>query len=412
MEEKEKVDVVDQNLDGNDGSYTMPKQVKIRRGWWNSKTKASKVAFIASLVVLAISFVLFFFWVYCRNFLDVDTANKLLGYYIDDNGQIIYYRDGWERLGRFAIRASANLVVALFVVAFTIIIAFLLNVIIYLFTNNRSRKSQTVGSLMRSLVKYICVLVDIAIILVLFGVDVTGVVASVGVLTLIIGLGCQTLIQDIVSGLFIVFDDYFAVGDIVIIDGFRGTVTEVGLKTTKIQDPGGNIKSISNSQITTVANLSRHDTMICVTIGAAYEEDIIRVEGIMAGAMEEIGRKIPNITKGPFYKGIDKINESSIDFMVLCYAKEADRFQVVRDLNKELLLLFREHDIIIPYKQVSVNPANDNNRKKADEKEIKASAKVTDDLRKEVLENKEEKRNRFMRKVNKAVKAAYDDETN
>lgn len=409
MEEKD-IQQVNENLEGNDGEFILPAKTEVRRGWWNRKSKAKKTTFILSIIILAASFTLFFLWIYCRNFVPEETANKLLGYYIDEYGQIVYYQNGWERIGAGFVRAGANFAIALFVVAFTIIVAFFANLIIYLFTNNKSRKSQTIGSLLRSLVKYVCIIVDLAIILVLFGVDVAGVVASVGVLTLVIGLGCQTLIQDIISGLFIVFDDYFAVGDIVIIDGFRGTVSEVGLKTTKLQDAGGNIKSISNSQITTVANLSRYDTMITVTIGCAYEEDILRVEGIMAAAMPTIGKKIPNITKGPFYKGIDKINESSIDFMVLCYAKEANRFQVVRDLNRELILLFREHDIIIPYKQVSVNEPNDKNRKKATAENLASSKKVTEELRIEPKNSEEKnKRKRFIKKIDKAIKDAAKD---
>ena len=82
-----------------------------------------------------------------------------------------------------------------------------------------------------------------------------------------------------VAGLFIVFDDYFAVGDIVIIDGFRGTVSDIGLKSTKITDAGGNIKAINNSSITTVVNLSRMDSLVTVSMAASYNEDPVRYKG-------------------------------------------------------------------------------------------------------------------------------------
>ena len=108
--------------------------------------------------------------------------------------------------------------------------------------------------------------IGLAIVLVIWGVDVTGIVASLGILTLIIGLGCQSLIQDVVSGLFIVFDDYFSVGDMVIIDGFRGYVSEIGLRSVKIDDRVGDIKTITNSNIGTCVNLSREDNMITVNI--------------------------------------------------------------------------------------------------------------------------------------------------
>ena len=112
----------------------------------------------------------------------------------------------------------------------------------------------------------IIAIVAIAVILTLWGVNVVSVVAGLGILTLIVGLGCQTLIQDVISGVFIVFDDYFSVGDTVIVDGFRGKVASIGLKSTKIIDASGNIKSIPNSSISTVTNVSRLPTMVTVAM--------------------------------------------------------------------------------------------------------------------------------------------------
>lgn len=406
MEEKEKV-MNDTNLDGNDGAFTIKEEKRDQKGWWKRKSAGQKTRFIISLVILAISLSIFFVWIYSRQLFGDQVGDTLLGFYYNDFGEKVFYKNGWEKIGDLLIKGVTGLVLSLFVIAITITIVFILNFFIFIFTNHKSRKSETLGSLFKSLVKYIAILVDVGIILTIFGVDVAGVVAGVGVLTLIIGLGCQSLIQDVISGLFIVFDDYFAVGDIVIVDGFRGTVTEVGLKTTKIQDAGGNIKSISNSQIVTVANLSRYDTMITVSIGVSYEEDIIRVEGIMHEAMPEFAKKIPNITKGPFYKGIDKVSPSSIDFMVLCYSKEADRFQVVRDLNKELILLFREHNILIPYQQIVVNQPEQRVVEQANEKDIINSKKATEELRAKPVEVKESKKKRKIKdKVDKALEEA------
>ena len=186
--------------------------------------------------------------------------------------------------------------------------------------------------------------------------------AGVSIVTLIVGLGCQSLIQDVVSGLFIVFDDYFAVGDIVIIDGFRGTVHEVGLKTTKLIDAGGNIKSITNSSITTVVNLSREDSLVSVLMDSSYNEDVERVEAVIAQALPAIAKQIPAITQGPFYKGINNFDDGGISFQVIAFCKEGDRFQVQRDLNRELYQLFIRNDIIVPYKQLVINRVLQNKR--------------------------------------------------
>jgi len=235
--------------------------------------------------------------------------------------------------------------------------------------------------LVRSLVKYIAIIAAVAFILVAWGVDVAGIVAGVGVLTLIVGLGCQSLIQDVVSGLFIVFDDYFASGDMVIIDGFRGKVVEVGLKTTKLEDFGGNIKSITNSSITTVVNMSRLRSVCTITLSISYNEDIERVEALIVKECEKLPAKIPNIIDGPYYKGIDSVGQSSIDLLVLAFTTEDNRFQVTRDLNREFYLLFKRHDVQIPYQQITVNPQDEKERKKASEEQSEVSRKTQNLLR-------------------------------
>ena len=390
-----------------------PKQEERKKTWWGKKTGAQKFSFIASIVILILSISAVFVWAYCRYIFGNEIGDAVLGSYIDKDNNEVFFKTGWDLIGYKMSSSLISWIATLFIIAITITIVFISNVLIHLFTNKKSRKSQTIGSLSKSLVKYISIIVAVGFILAVWGVDVAGIVAGVGVLTLIVGLGCQTLIQDVISGLFIVFDDYFAVGDMVIIDGFRGTITEVGLKTTKLQDAGGNIKSISNSQIATVVNLSRIDSMVTVTIRCAYEEDIVRVEGVIAEAMESFRQKIPSITDGPYYKGIDNIGASSIDFLVLAYCKEANRFQVTRDLKRELILLFRKNDIIIPFTQITVNKENPSNRPTASDVQKLWAKKATNANRglNENKPNNQPKRRgkKFLRKVASSVKAAAEE---
>lgn len=377
------------------------KPVKEKKvGWWKRKTSGQKTSFILAIVVFLISILALLSWVYARPIFGEEVGDALLGEGNDN---------GWQVMWKAIFGSSTKIIFAFVAIGVCIACIFIANFLINLFTSKKSRKSQTIGSLLKSLVKYVAILVTIGVILTYWGLDVYGVVAGVGVITLIIGLGCQTLIQDVISGIFIVFDDYFAVGDIVIIDGFRGVISEVGLKTTKVTDFGGNIKSISNSTITTVVNLSRLDTMITVTIGCSYDEDIERVEAIIAGAMEDFAKKIPNITKGPFYKGIDSIGASSINFLVLCFAKEKDRFQVTRDLNKELILLFRENHIVIPYNQIVVNAEYDHKRPQASDVELMISKKATNELRGIEQPVDQKKKKTLLRKVKESIRETQED---
>lgn len=372
--------------------------VKRKQTFWSKKTTGQKVSFIFGILVFVISLIGVFFWIYARDIFGQEAGDKILGEGV---------ANGWVLIGKGLTSSYSSWLLTFFVIAVTFIFVFVANFLINLCTN-RGRKSKTIGSLLKSLVKYISILAAIAVILAFWGVDIVGIVAGVGVLTLIIGLGCQSLIQDVISGLFIVFDDYFAVGDMVIIDGFRGVITEVGLKTTKLTDAGGNIKSITNNSIVSVVNLSRIDSMVTVKIGCAYEEDIVRVEGVIVGALEDIKKKIPMITDGPYYKGIDAINSSSIDFLILCRCKEANRFQVTRDLNRELILLFRENNILIPYNQISINKENDKNRPMASDVEKMLANKANNKNRgikdeDEPVPSKGTKKSRLLKKAEKAL---------
>ena len=408
MKNKEELEaMIDKSLEdiNTDTLVLDPAEPKKKKGWWKNKTKWQKFAFILGIAIIVISIMAMVVWIYSRQIFGDELGDVLLGYYYSGEEKI-YFNNGWQKIGHAMTNSIITWVLTLFIIAAVITLIFISNVLIRLFTNKASHKSQTIASLMRSLVKYVFIIVGAGFILAAWGVDVAGIIAGVGVLTLVIGLGCQSLIQDIVGGLFIVFDDYFSVGDVVIVDGFRGTVVEVGLKTTKFEDAGGNIKSISNSQITTVVNLSRLDSMVLVTIGCAYEEDIMRVEGLIASHMEELRKNIPNITKGPIYKGIDNISASSIDFLVLCYCKEADRYQVTRDIKRELLYLFRNNDVIIPYQQISVNPANDVNRPTANEVETLWATKANNSNRGiGVKKAPKSKKKNIFKKVGDAVKA-------
>lgn len=367
--------------------------VEVKKGnWWQRKTPGQKASFIASIIIFLVSLIGFIIFMDARRIFGDEVGDSLFG-----EG----YANGWARFGRELIEGSQKWVLSLIFIFMALTVIFVATFITHLF-DNKSRKAKTISSLIRSLIKYIVIIALICVILVVWGVDVIGIIAGVGVLTLIIGLGCQALIQDVISGLFIVFDDYFAVGDTVIIDGFRGTIIDIGLKTTKVQDFGGNIKSITNSSILTVVNMSRLRSVASVTLSVSYNEDVERVEALILKEIEDIKEKVPNIVDGPWYKGIDNISASSVDFLVLCFVMEENRFQVTRDLKREFYLCFKKNDVQIPYNQVTVNPEDDKNRAKATPEEVLLALKEQKKLR-GLEEKPKKKKESVLGKVKKSL---------
>ena len=187
------------------------------------------------------------------------------------------------------------------------------------------------------------------------GVDTAALVASAGILSLVIGLGAQSLIADIIAGLFTIFEGEYQVGDIVVVDGWRGTVEEIGIRSTRIVDAGGNTKIINNSEIKTVINQTQHLSCVSTVISIEYGESLPRVELVIRDNLDRIKAAIPQIVNGPFYKGVTALSASSVDLIFMSDCKEEDYYIVQRAMNRELKILFDENDINIPFPQVVVN---------------------------------------------------------
>lgn len=248
----------------------------------------------------------------------------------------------------------------------------------------KNKKLATFISISFSLLKWIIIIVALIRILMVWGVDVLTILAGLGIVALIIGLGCQSLISDIVAGIFLVVDNAFEVGDIVVIDGFRGKVKEIGLKSTKVEDAGGNVKLIQNSDISTVVNLTDSYSLAINEVGIGYNESIKKVEALISDNMDEIVYGIHGIIKGPFYKGVSEMGDSSVSLRFVTTCLEEDRFQIERELNRNFLIFLHEHDITIPFPQVTVNKPDPNHLKSTKTQEKKAE-ELLDTHRKESL---------------------------
>lgn len=352
------------------------KRIKEDKNWWSTKTTNQKRSFIISCSFFVCILLFIFLWIYAGDLFGEDGAVWAFGYKKDGEST---YANGWEYLGEKLANRGQAWLITFSAIAVAFFCTFLCNFLIGLFTW-KGKRSKTIGSLIKSLVRYVAIIIAIAVILTAWGVNVASIVASLGVLTLIIGLGCQSLINDVVAGLFIVIDDFYDVGDIVIIDGFRGVVVDIGLKSTKLEDDGSNIKAINNSTITTVTNLTRAPSLITISVRASYNEDIEHVEAIIARELPKVKEKIPALTMGPEYRSIKAFDNAGIEFFFIARCNEEDRFQTTRDLNRELYQMFVKNDIFITYNQIVVNPP-DPRRQKATKQESEIAEKMDSSYR-------------------------------
>lgn len=255
----------------------------------------------------------------------------------------------------------------------------------------KSNRAKTVITLLDGFIKYGCAIALIILVLKACGVNTTALIASVGVLTLIVGLGAQSLIADIIAGMFIIFENEYNVGEIIAIDDFRGTVIEIGIRSTKLLDMAGNIKIINNSKISNIINMSRELSLAVVDCEFPYDVPLEFVENLLKDNLAEFKKKIPAIVEGPYYKGVSYYGDSNVAVKLIAKCDEEERYQVQRDLMREYRMLFVENGIDIAYHQVVINNplANTIVTDESDKKEANKFVKKQKDLSKN-LEDQDE----------------------
>ena len=246
--------------------------------------------------------------------------------------------------------------------ATVIVIVWLINILICWILEKigeNNQKSLSVVGLFTSLCKFICFIIGGVWSLGVLGVNIAGIFASLGIASLIVGFGAQSLIEDMISGIFIIFEGQYHVGDIIVLDEFRGTVRNIGIRTTSIEDDGGNFKIVNNSDIRNLQNRSMNRSITATTICISYDADIPQVEKVIVDALPEMFERNKDVWLSvPKYIGVDNLGESSVELKFIVEVSESNFFSARRRLNRELKILFDKHGIEIPYNQIVIHQNN------------------------------------------------------
>ena len=243
------------------------------------------------------------------------------------------------------------LVMALAVIAVTTLITFILSLF-----HPKKHRAQSMISITCSLLKYVAGLVIICWGLSILGVNVSTIVASVGILALIVGFSAESLIADVVTGAFMIFENQYNVGDIVEVDNFRGTVTNIGIRTTCIADPGDNVKIVNNSAMKNILNRSDRVSRSISDIAVPYSTDLEKLEAEIPALMARIHEAHPEMMKAdPRYLGVQALADSAVVLRFVVDVDEKDIYTGMRTLNHDLLLGFRKLGVECPFPQVDVH---------------------------------------------------------
>lgn len=223
------------------------------------------------------------------------------------------------------------------------------------------RRSDTVASLLASFVKYIIYFIIFCNILVMWGVNITSVLALGGAVSVAVGLGAQDIVKDMMAGLFIITENQFGVGDIVELNGFSGTVESIGIRTTRIRNPDGNVHIVPNGQISIVTNMSKGFNRAVVDVPVAYSEDIDRVFEVLKNEFKRIfdNNLIEGVIDEPQVWGINELADSAVVIRIVADSQIGENWRIERELRRFILKRFEQENIEIPFNQVVVHSKED-----------------------------------------------------
>ena len=261
-------------------------------------------------------------------------------------------RTSWEEVMK---DVPAKLLRVVVMIAFMIAVNAVLQLIIHAIKGKRKR-TQTLSNVVASLLKYVIVILAIIWGLTIFGVNVGTIFAGVGILALVLGFGAESLVSDLVTGAFILFENQYNIGDIVELDGYRGTVDFVGIRTTGIRDVGGNVKIINNSDIKNIINRSERSSVAVTTVGIHYSQDLSEVEKKLPAILNTIKERNSDVFIGSVnYLGVEELSDSAVSLKFTAEVEESNIFTGRRLLNREIKVLFDEAGIEIAFPQVDVH---------------------------------------------------------
>ena len=212
------------------------------------------------------------------------------------------------------------------------------------------KKSGTLAGILKSVIKYVVYIIMGISVLETLNIPTQPILATAGLGGVAIGFGAQSLVKDVFTGFLILFEDQYAVGDYVTINGVTGTVEDMGLRITSIRSFKGELHIIPNGEIRVVTNLSRGNSLAVVDVSIAYESDREKAIYVLSAvAAEYFEKNKDKVAESPEVQGIIKLGESDVVIRTILRTFPLMHWRVEREMRLLVLEAFREENIEIPY---------------------------------------------------------------
>jgi moderate conductance mechanosensitive channel len=221
------------------------------------------------------------------------------------------------------------------------------------------RRLQTLSAIFRGAIQTIIAFIGLMFLLKSLDVDITPILASAGVVGIAVGFGAQSLIKDLFSGLLILLEDQYSVGDTVKIGETSGTVEQLTLRVTRIRGLDGALTSIPNGSISIVSNMSKDWSRVVLDVEVSFAEDIDRTMKLMVEAANQMKAEMPqDILEEPLMLGVDKLSSTSVTLRLMVKTSPTKHYEIGRELRRRIKFAFEREGIKAPMPQQQLILAN------------------------------------------------------
>ncbi|HEX5090568.1 MAG TPA: mechanosensitive ion channel family protein [Nocardioides sp.] len=229
----------------------------------------------------------------------------------------------------------------------------------------RVQRAKTMGDLFKSVITGVLIAVFGTMILSQLGVNIAPIIASAGILGIALGFGAQSLVKDFLSGVFMIFEDQYGVGDVIDVGEATGTVEAVTLRVTRLRDLDGTVWYVPNGEIMRVGNKSQNWSRAVIDVAVGYDEDLGRARQVLADVAHDLWEDDDFhsvIIEPPEVTGVEALNPDGITLRVLVKTAPMEQWGVARELRQRIKARFDHEGIEVPFPQRVVWHRDDKSR--------------------------------------------------
>jgi small conductance mechanosensitive channel len=221
-------------------------------------------------------------------------------------------------------------------------------------TTRRIQRAKTMGDLLKSIITGLLIAVFGTMILSELGVNIAPIIASAGIVGIALGFGAQSLVKDFLSGIFMIFEDQYGVGDVVDVGEASGTIEAVSLRVTRLRDINGTVWYVPNGEILRVGNMSQNWSRAVVDVPVAYGEDLVRVKALLTDIAHDLWQDEEFhdiVIEEPEVTGVETLGPEGVTMRVLLKTAPMEQWGVARELRQRIKSRFDHEGIEIPLPQ-------------------------------------------------------------